>query len=143
VRTVFVIAARAFGRLAGQATSIFAGVVFLAVAGALFANGLFSAEGTAVSPSSVWALAAANVLPLGMHTKIVWKCNLRMLENFMNQRLCGRDYHEIHRLAYELKKALGALDEEWKWISDNLFVPKCEKTGYCIEKKSCGRKPQK
>ena len=64
MRTVFVIAARAFGRLAGQATSIFAGVVFLAVAGALFANGLFSAEGTAVSPSSVWALAAANVLPL-------------------------------------------------------------------------------
>jgi len=86
---------------------------------------------------------AANVLPLGMSTKIIWKCNLRMLENFMNQRLCGRAYHEIHRLAYELKKALGALDDEWKWISDNLFVPKCEKTGYCIERKSCGRKPKK
>ena len=86
---------------------------------------------------------AANVLPLGMNTKIVWKCNLRMLENFMNQRLCGRAYHEIHRLAYELKKSLAALNDEWKWISDTLFVPKCEKSGYCIEKKSCGRKPKR
>lgn len=86
---------------------------------------------------------AANVLPLGMNTKIVWKCNLRMLENFMNQRLCGRAYHEIHRLAYELKKSLAALNDEWKWISDTLFVPKCEKSGYCIEKKSCGRKPRR
>lgn len=64
MRTVSVVAVRAFGRLAGQTTSVFAIVVFLSVASALFANGLFSAEGTAVSPSSVWALAVANVLPL-------------------------------------------------------------------------------
>ena len=64
MRTITVIAVRAGGRLAGQMTSVFAIVVFLSVAGALFANGLFSAEGTAVSPSSVWALAVANVLPL-------------------------------------------------------------------------------
>ena len=64
MRIVAVIAARAFGRMAGQMTSVFAVMVFLAAAGALFANGLFAAEGMAVSPSSVWALAVVNVLPL-------------------------------------------------------------------------------
>ena len=64
MRTVFVIASRTLGRLFGQATSVFAGVVFFSVVGALFAKGLFDAEGTAVSPSSVWALAVAHVLPL-------------------------------------------------------------------------------
>ena len=64
MRTVAVIATRAFGRMTGQLTSVFAVMVFLSAVGALFANGLFAAEGTAVSPSSVWALAVANVLPL-------------------------------------------------------------------------------
>lgn len=64
MRAVSVIAARAFGRLVGQMTSVFSCVVFLSVVGALFAKGLFDAEGMAVSPSSVWALAVADVLPL-------------------------------------------------------------------------------
>ena len=64
MRTVSVIAGRALGRLAAQMTTVFALVVFLSAVGALFADGLFSAEGTAVSPSSIWALAVANVLPL-------------------------------------------------------------------------------
>ena len=33
--------------------------------------------------------------------------------------------------------------DEWKWIVDNLFKPKCEVLGYCLEKKSCGRKESK
>lgn len=86
---------------------------------------------------------AANILPLGMNSKMVMKCNLRMLENLMNQRLCTRAYHEIRKFANELKKLLAEKNTEWKWIADNLFVPKCEKTGYCIEAKCCGRKPKK
>lgn len=58
------IAMRAFMRMVRQATTWFAVAVFLASAGALFADGLFSAEGAAVSAPSVWALAVAGVLPL-------------------------------------------------------------------------------
>ena len=86
---------------------------------------------------------AANVLPLGMHTKVVLKCNLRMLENFMNQRLCSRAYKEIRQFANQLKKELSNISDEWRWIADNLFVPKCEKVGYCIEEKCCGRKQKR
>ena len=64
MRPMVVIAARSLGRIIGQTTSVFAATVFIAVTGALFANGLFSAEGTAVSLPSVWSLAVANVLPL-------------------------------------------------------------------------------
>ena len=85
---------------------------------------------------------AANVLPLGMHTKVVMKCNLRMLENFMNQRLCSRAYTEIRQFANMLKNELASISEEWKWISDNLFVPKCVKNGGCKEEKCCGRMPK-
>ena len=81
---------------------------------------------------------AANVLPLGMHTKVVWKGNVRMLENFMNQRLCSRAYKELRALANKLAKELSSKNEEWKWIVDNLFVPKCKKLGYCPEKNGCG-----
>ena len=81
---------------------------------------------------------AANVLPLGMHTKVVWKGNVRMLENFMNQRLCSRAYKEIRTLANKLAKELSSKNEEWKWIVDNLFIPKCKKLGYCPEKNGCG-----
>jgi len=83
---------------------------------------------------------AANVLPLGMHSKMVMKCNLRMLENLCAQRLCTRAYHEIRKFAQQLKNQLAEKNEEWEWIASNLFVPKCEKTGYCTEAKCCGRK---
>lgn len=86
---------------------------------------------------------AANILPLGMHTKVVMKCNLRMLENLMNQRLCSRAYKEMRLFANELKSVLSELNEEWKWIADNLFVPKCEKFGYCVEERCCGRKQKR
>lgn len=86
---------------------------------------------------------AANILPLGMHTKVVLKCNLRMLENLMNMRLCSRALLEIRQFATELKKQLAQKNAEWKWVADTLFVPKCEKTGFCNEKFTCGRKPKK
>lgn len=82
---------------------------------------------------------SANVLPLGMNTKMILKCNLRMLVNFMNQRLCTRAYKEIYKLAQDIKKALFVYSDEWKWICDNLFVAKCEKQGYCVEENCCGK----
>lgn len=85
----------------------------------------------------------ANILPLGMYTKIVDKRNLRNLVDMFHQRSCSRAYWEYRKLMEELKKQLSAYSEEWKWICDNLFVPKCEVTGFCVEKKCCGRKPQK
>ena len=86
---------------------------------------------------------AANVLPLGMATKIVDKRNLRNLINLMNQRLCSRAYSEIRVLANEIKGELSKISPEWAWICEVLFVPKCEASGFCTEKQSCGRKPRK
>lgn len=89
---------------------------------------------------------AANVLPLGMMSKMVWKINLRALINFMNRRLCMRALKEIRDLANEIKGRLGGLDEEWAWIADNLFVPTCEMYKYlnpnlvfCPEAQCCGK----
>ena len=89
---------------------------------------------------------AANVLPLGMNSKMVWKINLRALVNFMNRRLCMRALKEIRDLATELKRQLGAKNEEWAWIADNLFVPTCEQYKYmnpalvfCPEAQCCGK----
>lgn len=86
---------------------------------------------------------AANILPLGMMTKIVDKRNLRNMINLMNQRLCSRAYSEIRSLANEIKDSLSSYSEEWKWICDGLFVPKCDVSGFCTEKKCCGRRPKK
>ncbi|EID86083.1 putative alternative thymidylate synthase [Treponema sp. JC4] len=84
----------------------------------------------------------ANILPLGMHTKIVWKINLRGLIHFMNMRLCNRALKEIRTLAGEIKTKLSAYSEEWKWICDNYFVPTCKSIGYCTEEKCCGLMPK-
>ena len=80
------------------------------------------------------------MLPLAITTKIVDKRNLRNLIEMFHQRLCTRAYWEYRNLMYELKEKLSALSDEWKWIADNYFVPKCEILGYCPEIKSCGRK---
>ena len=84
----------------------------------------------------------ANILPLGMHTKIVWKINLRGLIHFMNMRLCNRALKEIRTLAGEIKTKLSAYSDEWKWICDNYFVPTCKTIGYCTEEKCCGLMPK-
>lgn len=86
---------------------------------------------------------AANLLPLGMHSKIVFKINLRALMHLANMRLCTRAYKEIRCMMQEMKSELRKLSEEWEWICDNLLVPKCEASSFCDEAKSCGRKPKK
>ena len=89
---------------------------------------------------------AANILPLGMMSKMVWKVNLRTLINFFHKRLCTRALKEIRNLATELKDILSSQDVEWKWLADNLFVPQCEQytfmnkeLAFCQEARCCGR----
>ena len=64
MRQQMVVVLRAFSRLSHQMTTVFAVMVFLSLSGAFFADGLFAAEGTAVSLPSIWALSVFRVLPL-------------------------------------------------------------------------------
>ena len=73
----------------------------------------------------------ANLLPLGMTTKIVEKRNLRNLIDMSHTRKCSRAYWEFRELFRDIENALREYSDEWKLIVDNLFKPKCEITGYC------------
>ncbi|GFI46555.1 thymidylate synthase ThyX [Lachnospiraceae bacterium] len=81
---------------------------------------------------------AALLLPLGMETKIVDKRNLRSIMDMCQQRLCSRANWEYRGLMGEICQELKKISEEWVYIVDNFFEPKCKKIGYCPEKKSCG-----
>lgn len=85
----------------------------------------------------------AMLLPLGMESKVVLRTNLRNLIDMAHQRLCTRAYWEFRQLMRDLMQALSEYSDEWKYLVDNYFVPKCEVCGFCTEKKSCGRKPMK
>ena len=85
----------------------------------------------------------AMLLPLGMSTKIVDKRNVRNLIEMSHQRLCTRAYWEYRNLMKDLMEALKSYSEEWAYLIDNYFKPKCEIAGYCTEKKCCGRKEYK
>ena len=86
---------------------------------------------------------ATMLLPLAYSTKMVDKRNLRSLVDMSHQRMCTRAYWEYRELFNDICKALSEISDEWKWIVNNLFMPKCEQFGYCTEKKSCGRKDKK
>lgn len=83
------------------------------------------------------------LLPLGMESKVVLRTNLRNLIDMAHQRLCTRAYWEYRQLMRDLMNALSAYSPEWKYLVEQYFVPKCEVSGFCTEKKCCGRKPQK
>ena len=85
----------------------------------------------------------ANLLPLGMNTTIVDKRNLRNIIDMSHQRMCTRAYWEYRQLFKMYADKLSEIDDEWKYIVDNYFKPKCELLGYCPERKSCGRMPKK
>lgn len=85
---------------------------------------------------------SAMLLPLGMATKIVDKRNLRNLVDMSRQRMCARAYWEYRELFGDICNALKDYSEEWAWIVENLFMPKCDVSGKCTEKKSCGRHPK-
>lgn len=84
----------------------------------------------------------ANLFPLGMDTKMVDKRNLRNLIDMSHQRMCTRAYWEYRKLFKTYAEELKKIDNEWAYIVDNYFMPKCEMLGYCPEKYSCGRKPK-
>ena len=84
----------------------------------------------------------AMLLPLGMTTKVVCRANFRTLVDMSHQRMCTRAYHEFRILFYDIYNALSEYSDEWKWLVEECFKPKCELVGYCKEKKSCGRMPK-
>ena len=86
---------------------------------------------------------AAMLLPLGMGTRVVDKRNLRSLVDMSHQRMCTRAFWEYRQLMKDLCDALKAYSDEWAYIVDNYFMPKCELAGFCTEAKCCGRKPKK
>ena len=86
---------------------------------------------------------AAMLLPLGMATKIVDKRNLRNLMDMSRQRMCSRAYHEYRAMFDDICRALSMLSEEWAYLVEHYFMPKCEELGYCPETRSCGRMPKK
>lgn len=80
---------------------------------------------------------SANLLPLGMTSDIVVRTNARNLIDMSRQRECQRAYWEFRELFNDLKISLSNYSEQWKYIADNHFMPKCKALGYCPEKKSC------
>ena len=77
-------------------------------------------------------------LPLGMTTKIVCKHNARNLIDMSHQRLCSRAYHEYRSMFIDLSDALRSYSDEWAYLVEHYFMPKCEYMGFCKEKNSCG-----
>ena len=86
---------------------------------------------------------ATNMLPLAYSTKIVDKRNLRSFIDMSRQRECSRAYWEYREMFNDIKKALADISDEWKYLIDTQFMPKCEYLGYCPERYSCGRKSKK
>lgn len=82
-------------------------------------------------------------LPLGMTTRIVCKHNIRNLIDMSHQRMCSRAYHEYRGLFSDLCSALRNYSDEWEYIVEHYFMPKCEYMGFCKEKYSCGKMPKR
>ena len=85
----------------------------------------------------------ANILPLGMMTKVILKINLRALLHMAELRMCNRALKEYRDFMQELKQVLNKVDDEWDYIISNYYLPKCEVMGYCNEKNTCGMMPSK
>jgi thymidylate synthase (FAD) len=79
----------------------------------------------------------ANILPLGMETKVVVRLDLRELIEMSHQRLCGRAYWEFRLLMKLLMEELCKYSLEWEYIVKHYFKPKCQVLGRCPEKYSC------
>ena len=82
-------------------------------------------------------------LPLGMTTKIVCKHNMRNLMDMSHQRMCSRAYHEYRKLFGDVCNALKDYSEEWAYVVDHYFMPKCKYMGFCKERYTCGLTPKR
>jgi len=85
----------------------------------------------------------ANLLPLGMTTKLVDHKNLRNLIDMSRQRMCNRAYWEFRELFRDISVALTNYSEEWGKVVSKCFYPKCQDTQTCPESKGCGRYPKR
>ena len=86
----------------------------------------------------------ANLLPLGMTTRVVDRRNLRNLIDMSRQRMCNRALWEYRELFDDILDALGDYSEEWRTLTNNaIFRAKCELTHTCHEKHGCGKYPSK
>lgn len=81
---------------------------------------------------------SANLLPLGMTTKVVCRTNLRNLIDMSHQRMCNRAYWEFRQMFSDIKKALSDYSPEWAELISGYFEPKCSYLGFCPETYSCG-----
>lgn len=83
----------------------------------------------------------ANILPLGMKTKVVVRTNLRNLIDMSHQRLCMRAYWEYRGLMRNIMEALCEVSPEWRMVINEYFIPKCEVNNMCrcTEEKGCGK----
>lgn len=86
---------------------------------------------------------AANILPLGINTKLSMKKNARCLMDMSHVRLCNRALKEARDFMNDVVDALKEYSPEWKELAEQIFKPKCEVLGYCNEKFGCGKYPQK
>ena len=77
----------------------------------------------------------ANLLPLGMNTKIVLKINYRALLHMAEVRMCERAYIEFRDFMKELIKTISVIDDEWAELM-TFMKPKCKT---CTEKENCPR----
>lgn len=82
-------------------------------------------------------------LPLGMETKIVCKHNCRNLMDMSHQRMCTRAYHEYRKLFGDILDELKAYSDEWAYLINHYFMPKCKHMGFCKEKYTCGMMPKR
>lgn len=78
----------------------------------------------------------ANILPLGMVSKMYLKINVRAILHMAEVRMCNRAYHEFREFMEELQSVISQLDNEWEYIASQM-KPKCEVYGYCNERNSC------
>ena len=81
----------------------------------------------------------ANLLPLGMTTKIVDKRNLRNLVDMSRQRMCDRAYWEFREMFNDILIELEDYSREWKEVIELTMHPKCKERGGCREKHGCGQ----
>lgn len=81
----------------------------------------------------------SNALPLGMCTKMVDKRNLRNLIDMSHQRKCNRAYWEYRELFNDIEDELRKYSNEWNYIIDNYFEPKCNWLGRCTESRPCNK----
>ena len=78
---------------------------------------------------------ARYILPNACTTNIVITMNARELIHFCGLRRCTRAQWEIRELADEMAKLVTKVAP----TLGSYMVPKCERTGKCVERKSCGR----